>query len=87
MFIYSLVDALFTFYRWVLIARILLSWMSYNPHHPVIKFIHRVTDPVLDPLSRMIPPIGMFDISPIIAFLLLNLVQKLVMGALLPYVG
>lgn len=79
-FLYRLIDVTFEAYRWILIARILLSWIGHDPYHPLIKFVYRVTDPVLGPLSRVIPPIGMIDISPIIAFILLGLLKDLVLG-------
>lgn len=82
-FLITLVGVLFDVYRWILIARILLSWVKHDPYHPIIRFIYQVTDPVLDPLSRVIPPIGMIDISPIIAFFILEMVRKLVLGLLL----
>lgn len=78
--LYSLVDTLFKLYSWILIARIFLSWIRHDPYHPVIRFIYKVTDPILEPLSRIIPPIGMIDISPIIAFLALDLVRDLVLN-------
>ncbi|HEX3031933.1 MAG TPA: YggT family protein [Bacillota bacterium] len=80
--LYWLVATLFDLYRWILIARIFLSWIRHDPYHPVIRFIYKVTDPVLEPLSRAIPPIGMIDISPIVAFLALEAVRKLVLGML-----
>ncbi|MDA8211078.1 MAG: YggT family protein [Clostridia bacterium] len=80
LFLYRLVDVTFEAYRWILIARILLSWIGHDPYHPLIKFVYRVTDPILEPLSRVIPPIGMIDVSPIIAFIILGLLKDLVLG-------
>ncbi|MFZ3173095.1 MAG: YggT family protein [Carboxydocellales bacterium] len=79
-FLYKVVDVTFEAYRWILIARIILSWIGHDPYHPLIRFVYQVTDPVLQPLSRVIPPIGMIDISPIIAFILLGFIKSLVLG-------
>ncbi len=83
----------FQIYRWILIARILLSWINHDPYHPLIKFVYQVTEPLLAPLSRVIPPIGMVDISPIVAFFLLGLLEDFVMrvvlggGSMVPGMG
>jgi YggT family protein len=62
----------------LVIVRVLLSWVpSVDYRHPLISLIVRMTDPILLPVRRILPPIGGFDLSPIIAILLLNLVQRL----------
>ncbi|MGB9177657.1 MAG: YggT family protein [Pyrinomonadaceae bacterium] len=66
----------------LIIVRIIFSWgVSY--HNPVMRFLVRVTEPVLGPFRRFIPTVGMFDISPIIALLLLQLLQEAVAGTLI----
>jgi YggT family protein len=49
----------------------------------IMRFLIDVTEPLLGPLRRVIPPLGMFDISPIVAFLILWLFQAAVAGTLL----
>jgi YggT family protein len=62
----------------LVIVRVLLSWVpSVDYRHPLISLIVRLTDPILLPVRRILPPIGGFDLSPIIAILLLNLIQRL----------
>lgn len=51
---------------WLIIIRALMSWVSPDPSNPVVQLIHALTDPIMKPFSRIIPPIGMIDISPII---------------------
>ncbi|MSR89276.1 MAG: YggT family protein [Candidatus Margulisbacteria bacterium] len=63
----------------LLIARTLLSWIPHNPNHAIIQWIYKLTEPVLGKLREMIPPLGgTLDISPIIAYILIGLIQKLV---------
>lgn len=75
----------FTVYRWLLIARILMSWLPVSGSNPVINavtnFIYEVTEPFLEPFRRLIPiSSGMpVDFSPIIAFFVLGLIQSLVL--------
>jgi YggT family protein len=66
----------------LIMARIIFSWgASY--HNPIMRFLFRVTEPVLGPFRRLIPPLGMFDISPIVVLLLLQLLQEAVAGTLI----
>jgi YggT family protein len=75
-FLAELIDTAFRVYSYILIARILLSWVQPNPYNPVVRWIVRVTEPVLAPARRIIPPIGMVDISPIIVFFILDLLRR-----------
>jgi YggT family protein len=78
------VDRLFFVYNLILFARVLMSWLpGLDPRNPIVQFLVQVTEPVLAPLRRLIPPVAMMDISPIVAFLLLEVVRRLVLGALI----
>src|SRR5688572_4664135 len=62
-------------YSLMIIARIILSWgMSHG--NRLMRFLVRVTDPILVPFRRLIPPLGMFDISPIIVLFILQIFQR-----------
>lgn len=71
-------------YGFVLIARILLSWVPRPPEPllPIARFLRAATDPILEPLRRVIPPVqigaGAIDFSPIVAFIGLRLLQGVV---------
>ncbi len=62
--------------------RIVVSWGA-SPHNRLLHFLIRVTEPVMGPFRRAIPPLGMFDISPIILLFLLDLLQRAVRATLL----
>lgn len=79
----ELVKAVLSIYSFILLIRVLLSWVNPDPFNPIVQFLTRLTDPVLEPLRRVIPPIGMIDISPIVAFLLLQAVQIFLVRTLL----
>jgi YggT family protein len=51
-------------------ARAIISWFPIDRNGPVVQALAAVTDPILDPLRKVIPPIGMIDITPMIAMLL-----------------
>ncbi|MCG8334004.1 MAG: YggT family protein [Proteobacteria bacterium] len=61
-----------------ILIRALLSWFRPDPRNYFVQLIVKITDPVLRPLERVIPPLGGFDITPIIAIVLI----QLVLGAL-----
>lgn len=74
----TVIDIAFEVYMALMLVRILLSWVRHNPYQPVIRFIYEITEPVLGLFRRIIPPIGMIDISPIAAFFALQLLNELV---------
>ena len=72
--LYYLFEAL----NFILIIRIVLSWIPHNRYHPIINFIYQVTEPLLKPFRNMINPIQGIDISPIIVFILLRLLRNFI---------
>jgi len=66
-----------TIYIWLVIIRVLLSWVRPNPYNPAIQFIYRVTDPFLDAIRRACPflVIDGIDLSPIAAIVLLEVTR------------
>jgi YggT family protein len=68
-------------YKYILIARILLTWLpSINWYNQPFKFLRDVTDPIMAPFSRLIPPIGGLDLSPMLLFFVLDLLQRALLG-------
>ncbi len=74
---------LLALYSTLLFIRIIFSWGRVGYSNALMRFLVRVTDPILIPLRQMVPPLGMFDISPIVAFLLIWLFQAAVRVTLL----
>jgi YggT family protein len=74
------IDLFFTLLSLAILARVLLSWVRVSPYHPAVEFLYRITEPILAPLRRIIPPVGMVDISPIIAMLLLQIIQQVLVA-------
>jgi YggT family protein len=73
----QIVDLVFTFLYLAIMARIILSWFRFDPYHPVSVFLYRVTEPILGFFRSIIPPVGMIDFSPIVAIVVLGIVQQL----------
>ncbi len=65
-------------YEIIFIIRIIMSWIRPSQHHPFVRFIYTMTDPVLDPIRRILPTSGMgFDFSPIVVFIILELLRNM----------
>lgn len=71
-FIISLLSTVIYYYSWALIIYILMSWFPNARSSSIGQFLGRICDPYLEPFRRFIPPLGMIDLSPIVAFLVLN---------------
>jgi YggT family protein len=68
-----------------IIGRAILSWFPIRPGNPFYRIaviLHQVTEPILAPLRRVIPRIGMLDITPLVALLLLQFIHGAVISAL-----
>ena len=76
-FLLQLINLLFTFYTLAIIARALLPWFRISYYHPVMRFLIRITEPVLAPLRRYVPPVGGLDFTPMLALFLLWLAERL----------
>jgi len=61
----------------IIFVRAILSWFAISPYDPIMVFLYRITEPILAPLRRIIPRIGMIDITPVIAIIILLLIPQL----------
>jgi YggT family protein len=71
------------FYALLIFVRVIFSWGTVSYANPVMRFLVNTTDPLLVPLRRIVPPLGMVDISALVAFLIVWLFQQAVAGTLL----
>ena len=78
-----LLYGLLSFYSLLIFIRIVFSWVSASYANRLMRFLVNATEPLLGPLRRMIPPVGGFDISPIVAFIIVWILQAAVAGTLL----
>lgn len=83
-FLINLIQWLASVYSFILLIRVLLSWVSPDPYNPIVQIIYKLTEPLLYQIRRFIPVRwAMIDFSPIIAFLLIELLKRLLIQALL----
>lgn len=84
-FLRIFIPLLFNLYSLLILGRVLLSWINISPYHPAVTFIYEATEPILRPLRNIIPSIGMLDVSPIAALILLRILESLIMSMLYVY--
>ncbi len=77
-FVIGVIDRVFLVYTIMLFARILSSWVPELAETKIMQFIAYYTDPYLNFFRRFIPPLGMIDLSPIVAFLALGFLDNAV---------
>jgi len=75
---------LLNLYSWVIIAAALITWVSPDPRNPIVQFLHRVTEPVLAPVRRLLPPwkTGGLDLSPLIVLIAIQFVERVILPSL-----
>jgi YggT family protein len=79
----AIINVVFGIYEFLILIRVLLSWVNVSPFHPLVRILYRLTDPVLKPLQRIIPPIGgTLDVSPVVALILLYIAQRVLISLL-----
>ncbi len=82
-FLINFVNLFFQILQLAILVRIILSWFRVDPYNPFMQILYQITEPLLEPFRRVIPPIGMIDITPIVALLVLRLVQRIIVTMLL----
>lgn len=65
---------------WAIIARSLLSWFPVDQSSPLVQMLYRVTEPIIDPIRKIMPQTGMIDLSPLAAIIMLIVMSQLVAG-------
>lgn len=71
-------------YMWLIIIRALISWVNPDPYNPIVRFLYRVTEPVLYQVRRLIPLRGLgMDFSPIIVILIILFLQSFLINTML----
>lgn len=64
-------------YSWILIIRVVMSWMNVNPYNPIVRIIYAITEPVLAPIRRALPSLGGLDFSPMIVLIAIILLRSI----------
>lgn len=68
---------LLTLLTWAIIIRAILSWFPISPDNPIIVILNYITEPIIAPLRRIVPRIGMIDLTPFVAVVILLIITWL----------
>lgn len=80
--VFKFIKYLFNFYEYSMFAYILSSWLPQLRNNIIVEFLEAICEPYLKLFRKVIPPIGMLDISPIAALVVLSLLQNLIITLL-----
>jgi YggT family protein len=83
--IVELASGLLTVYKYILLASVVISWVNADPYNPIVNFIYRATEPVLRRVRRYMPDTGMIDLSPLVVFALIWVIQIVVFDTAYSY--
>jgi YggT family protein len=77
MTVYRMIETIFWLMDLAILLRVLFSWVNADPFNPLVRFTYQVTEPLLAPLRRFIPPFGGLDITPVVALFILDLARRI----------
>ena len=78
----DLLNFVLSAYIWIVIARAVISWVNADPYNPVVRFLHQVTDPVLNRIRRFLPAMGGFELSPMVLIFAIIFLQSFLVPTL-----
>jgi len=73
-----LVSWTFTILKAAIVVRVISSWLPISPYSPWVSWSYRLSEPLIQPLRRVVPVLGGLDITPIVAYILLNVIESVI---------
>ncbi len=66
---------------WVaILGRVIISWLNLSPYNPIVVALYQITEPILAPIRRVLPRMGMIDLSPMVALIIMMIVQRVLLS-------
>ena len=81
----QIIGVILTILTWIIIIRALISWVNPDPYNSIVQFLYRVTEPILVPIRRILPAMGGFDLSPIVALVGIMFIRSFVVQTLIEF--
>jgi YggT family protein len=79
----QVLDYILWAYWWILLGRVVISWVNADPHNPIVRFLYIATEPVLARVRRVLPVhAGGFDLSPIVVWIAVIFLQRFLVQSL-----
>ena len=65
---------------WVaILGRVIISWINLSPDNPIVVLLYGITEPILAPIRRVLPSMGMIDLSPMVALIVMMIIQRVLL--------
>ena len=80
-FLVDIVNTIATVLWIALLGRVILSWINVtpsSPFYPIATILYQITEPILAPIRRVLPRMGMLDLSPMVALILIMVIQRII---------
>ncbi|MCK4535782.1 MAG: YggT family protein [Desulfuromonadales bacterium] len=78
--LYQLVSLVFQVYTFIVLGRVIVSWVNPDPYNPIVRFLHNATEPVLQRIRRVLPlQFSGIDLSPIVLLIGLAVLQNIIL--------
>ena len=74
----QLLDALLGAYSLILLGKAIVSWFPVNPHNPIVGFLDRLTEPVLAPVRKNVPPVAGMDLSVVLVLVVISILRNVI---------
>ena len=79
----GILDFLLTAYTWIIIGRVIISWVNADPYNPIVRFLYEVTEPLLGRIRRVLPlSMGGIDFSPMVLIVAIMFLQSFLVPTL-----
>lgn len=85
--LHELVELLLNVFLFAILIQVILSWISPGTYNPVVSLLYSITEPVLRPCRRLIPPVSGLDLSPLVALIAIQLAKYLILPPLAMLAG
>ena len=83
-FLLRFVEVLGIMLHVAILGRVIVSWLPISSENPIVTVLYQVTEPILGPIRAVLPRLGMLDFSPIVAILLIVVIQNVLLRLLSP---
>ena len=77
----GLINLLITVLYVAILGRVIITWIPVKPDNPIVTLLYQITEPILAPLRRIVPRLGMLDLTPMVALILLWIIQSAIVSA------
>ena len=78
----QLIELFVTFLYLAIFARVILSWFPMQSNNPLVQLVWAITEPILAPIRRFVPRVGMLDITPMVALILIAIIRVVLLRVL-----